>query len=73
MLMRALSAVIETALLESFTVSAPDHDLAKLEVVVARHEKIVDAIEARDPEAASVAMSAVIVRGVSSSADRFVT
>ena len=73
MLMRALSAVIETALLESFTVSAPDRDLAELEAVVARHEKIVDAIEARDPEAASAAMSAVIVRGVGSTADRFVT
>jgi DNA-binding GntR family transcriptional regulator len=40
---------------------------------VARHEKIVDAIEARDPEAASAAMSAVIVRGVGNAADRFVT
>lgn len=73
MLMRALSAVIETALVESFTVSAPDRDLAELERVVRRHERIVDAIESREPNLAAAAMNAVIVRGVGRAEPRFVT
>jgi len=64
MLMRALSAVIETALVESFTLSSPVRDLAQHETVVRKHERIVDAIEARDPQAAAAAMDAVIVHGV---------
>ena len=64
MLMRALSAVIETALVESFTLSSPVRDLAQHETVVRKHERIVDAIEARDPQAAAAAMDAVIVRGI---------
>ncbi len=64
MLMRALSAVIETALVESFTLSSPVRNLKQHEDVVRKHERIVDAIEARDPEAAAAAMDSVIVRGV---------
>ncbi|MGN6818017.1 MAG: FadR/GntR family transcriptional regulator [Sphingomonas sp.] len=73
MLMRALSAVIETALVESFTLSSPVRDLARHEEVVRKHERIVDAIEARDPQGAAAAMEAVIVRGVKGANDGLVT
>ena len=72
-LMRALSAVIEAALVKSFTLSSPVEDLEQHEIVVRRHERIVDAIEAHDPHAAAEAMNAVIAQGLGKSVDRFVT
>jgi len=59
-LMRSLSAVIETALVASFTMSSPidDPDLHRLNV--RSHEAIVDAIEAGDEDAAAEATRAVI-------------
>lgn len=60
MLLRSMSAVIETALVASFTMSSPIHDMALHELNVSSHERIVDAIEARSEEDAAAAMLAVI-------------
>jgi DNA-binding FadR family transcriptional regulator len=59
-LMRSMAAVIEAALLASFSLSSPA-DRAELQAsTVDAHEKIVDAIAARGPAAASKAMLGVI-------------
>jgi DNA-binding FadR family transcriptional regulator len=60
MLLRSVSGVIETALVASFTMSSPIHDMALHELNVTSHERIVDAIEARSEEGASAAMLGVI-------------
>lgn len=59
-LMRSISAVIETALVASFTMSSPIDDPDLHTHNVRSHEKIVDAIEAGDEVAAADAMRAVI-------------
>jgi DNA-binding FadR family transcriptional regulator len=59
-LMRSISAVIETALVASFTMSSPIDDPELHIHNVRSHEKIVDAIEAGDEVAAADAMRAVI-------------
>ncbi len=59
-LLRSVSGVIETALVASFTMSSPIHDMALHELNVSSHERIVDAIEARSEEDAAAAMLAVI-------------
>jgi DNA-binding FadR family transcriptional regulator len=59
-LMRSISAVIETALVASFTMSSPIDDPELHTHNVRSHEKIVDAIEAGDEVAAADAMRAVI-------------
>lgn len=59
-LLRSVSGVIETALVASFTMSSPIHDMALHELNVSSHERIVDAIEARSEEGAAAAMLAVI-------------
>ncbi|WP_029353794.1 FadR/GntR family transcriptional regulator [Bosea sp. 117] len=61
--MRSVGAVIEAALRASFVLSAPadsrEHDIA-----VAAHERIVEAIAAKDGEAAGAAMMNVIFNGL---------
>ncbi|MDP5279821.1 FadR/GntR family transcriptional regulator [Sphingomonas sp. DG1-23] len=59
-LMRSISAVIETALVASFTMSSPIDDPELHTHNVRSHEKIVDAIESGDEVAAADAMRAVI-------------
>ncbi len=63
-LMRSLSAVIETALLASFQMSSPVREADVHEESVKGHGRIVDAIEARDGDAAAEAMRAIIGHGV---------
>jgi DNA-binding FadR family transcriptional regulator len=61
--MRGISAVIETALVASFTLSSPVDEAEEHEVSVRGHEAIVDAIAARDPDGAAAAMRAIIRHG----------
>lgn len=63
-LMRSLSAVIETALLASFRMSSPVREADAHDESVTGHTRIVDAIEARDGDAAAAAMRAIIGHGV---------
>lgn len=62
-MMRSLASVIETALLEAFTLSPPTRSEALHHDTVELHERIVDAIEASDAVAAAAAMLAVIEAG----------
>lgn len=62
-MMRSLASVIETALLEAFTLSPPTRSEALHKETVDAHERIVDCIEASDPVAAGAAMVAVIDAG----------
>lgn len=59
-LMHSLSAVIETALVASFTMSSPINDPDLHNLNVSSHAAIVDAIEAGDEERAAAATRAVI-------------
>lgn len=61
--MRSIGAVIEAALRASFVLSAPV-DKREYDVAVAAHERIVETIVDRDPEAASAAMTNVIFNGL---------
>ena len=63
-LIRSIGGVIEAALVASFSLSSPTDDAAQQEHTVAMHEAIVDAIEAKAPDAARQAMLAVIDAGV---------
>ncbi|MES1973989.1 MAG: FadR/GntR family transcriptional regulator [Pseudomonadota bacterium] len=63
-LIRSLAAVVETALLASFRMSSPVREADEHAASVAGHRRIVDAIEARDGEAAAEAMRAIIGHGV---------
>jgi DNA-binding FadR family transcriptional regulator len=60
---RSIGAVIEAALRASFVLSAPVID-SEYNLSVAAHERIVDAIENRDPVAAADAMTNVILKGL---------
>ena len=62
-MMRSLASVIETALLEAFTLSPPTREPRLHTETVEAHARIVDRIEARDAEGASAAMLAVIDAG----------
>lgn len=62
-MMRSLASVIETALLEAFTLSPPTRERTLHAETVAAHARIVDCIEARDAGGASAAMLAVIDDG----------
>lgn len=62
-MMRSLASVIETALLEAFTLSPPTRSEALHRETVDLHERIVDCIEASDAVAAAAAMVAVIEAG----------
>jgi DNA-binding FadR family transcriptional regulator len=63
-LIRSIAGVIEAALVASFSLSSPTDDAKLQAATVAKHEAIVDAIEAKNPEAARRAMLAVIDAGV---------
>lgn len=63
-MIRSIAGVIEAALVASFSLSSPTEDATLQEHTVRLHEAIVDAIEAQDPDAARLAMSAVIDAGV---------
>ncbi|TLY63584.1 MAG: FadR family transcriptional regulator [Gammaproteobacteria bacterium] len=63
-LIRSMASVIEAALVASFAYSSPVDDAADHEVTANSHAAIVDAIEARDPQAAAQAMLKVIDIGV---------
>ncbi len=63
-LMQSMSAVVETALVASFTLSSPIREDREHEAAVRGHERIVDAIEARDGAAAAEGMRKVIGHGV---------
>lgn len=62
--MRAISALIETALAATFRVSSPIPNTNQHKLTVERHRAIAVAIEKRDPEAARQAMRKVIQEGV---------
>jgi DNA-binding FadR family transcriptional regulator len=64
-LMRGAAAVIEAALVASFTLSSPVDEPALLAQGIANHAAIVEAIAARDGLAAAAAMLNVINMGVS--------
>jgi DNA-binding FadR family transcriptional regulator len=61
--MRSMGAVIQVALRASFLRSAPVSERER-DVTIDAHERIVDAIENKNPEAASAAMVNVIFNGV---------
>lgn len=63
-LIRSIGAVIEAVLVATFSLSSPMDDPAQQEQTVANHKAIVDAIEARSPDAARAAMLGVIDAGV---------
>jgi DNA-binding FadR family transcriptional regulator len=62
-MMRSLASVIETALLEAFTLSPPTRAPHLHRETVEAHERVVDCIEAGDPAGAAAAMLAVIEAG----------
>jgi DNA-binding FadR family transcriptional regulator len=64
-LMRGIAAVIEAALVASFTLSSAIDEPELFAASIANHEAVVDAIEARDGDAAAAAMLKVILAGVS--------
>lgn len=61
--MRSLSALIEVALVTTFTMSSPIPDTQRHMASAQKHRAIADAIAARDPEAARTAMRLVIFEG----------
>jgi DNA-binding FadR family transcriptional regulator len=63
-LMRSVASVIEAALVASFSYSSPVDDAENQDVTVQSHAAIVNAIEARDAQAAADAMLEVIDVGV---------
>lgn len=63
-MLRSMASVIEAALAASFSHSSPVDDANDHEVTVNSHAAIVDAIEARDEQAAAAAMLKVIDIGV---------
>jgi DNA-binding FadR family transcriptional regulator len=64
-MIRSVAGVIETALLEAFTLSPPTRAPDLHRDTVDAHEKIVDRIEARDGPGAAAAMLTVIDAGFS--------
>ena len=63
-LLRSMASVIEAALAAPFSHSSPIDDASDHEITVNSHAAIVDAIEARDEQAAATAMLKVIDIGV---------
>jgi DNA-binding FadR family transcriptional regulator len=61
--LQSMGAVIEAALASAFALSAPIDSLERFELSGHQHRAVLDAIVARDPEAASRAMSVVILQG----------
>jgi len=60
----SISTLIEVALVAMLTASSPVESAARLKASVAQHRAIVDAIAARDPDAARKAMQAVVQTGI---------
>ena len=65
--LRSIGSVIEAALAISFTISTPVDEPERLAISSRQHRAILDAIENADPQAASDAMSTVILQGATSS------
>src|SRR5438132_449454 len=63
-LLRSMASVIEAALAAPFSHSSPIDDASDHELTVNSHAAIVDAVEARDEQAAAAAMLKVIDIGV---------
>ncbi len=61
--MRSMGGVIQAALRASFLLSAPVSDRER-DITIDAHERIIDAIEHKNPEAASAAMVNVIFNGL---------
>jgi DNA-binding FadR family transcriptional regulator len=61
--MRSMGGVIQAALRASFLMSAPVSDRER-DMTIDAHERIIDAIENKSPEAASAAMANVIFNGI---------
>jgi Transcriptional regulators len=62
-MMRSIGAIIEAALMASFTLNSAVEEEDVLEESIGRHEAIVDAIEQGDSDAAAAAMLLVIDQG----------
>jgi DNA-binding FadR family transcriptional regulator len=61
--MRSMGGVIQAALRASFLRSAPVSERER-DITIDAHERIVDAIENKNPEAASAAMANVVFNGI---------
>ena len=61
--MRSMGGVIQAALRASFLISAPVSERER-DITIEAHARIVDAIENRNPQAASAEMANVIVNGI---------
>jgi len=61
--LQSMGSVIEAALAASFTITSPVDSPQRFELSKQQHGAIFDAIAARDPQAASRAMSTVILQG----------
>jgi DNA-binding FadR family transcriptional regulator len=64
--LRSIGSVIEAALATSFTISSPVDDPEQLALSSRQHRRVLDAIAAGNPQAASDAMTAVILQGAES-------
>ena len=61
--LQSIGAVIEAALASAFALSAPIDSRERFDLSGRQHRAVLDAIRARDPFAASAAMSTVILQG----------
>lgn len=61
--LHSIGSVIETALAAAFALSAPVDDPERFALALRQHRAILDAIVARDADAASAAMTVVIIEG----------
>ncbi|HEV7344008.1 MAG TPA: FadR/GntR family transcriptional regulator [Devosia sp.] len=68
--MASISALVELALTAAFTISSPVQDEAAMAVTVRAHERIAEAIMARDAEESRIAMKAVIAEGFARASGR---
>ena len=68
--MASISALVEVALTATFTISSAVEDDEAMAATVRAHRRIADAIKARDPDEARLAMQAVIREGYARSAKK---
>ena len=66
---QSISTLIEVALVAMLTVSSPVENAQRLAASVKQHRTIVEAIEARDADAARAGMRAVVQKGIDRSKD----
>ena len=64
--LQSIGSVIEAALATSFTISSPVDEPDRLIQSSQQHQDVMDAIVAREPQAASAAMTVVILQGATS-------